>query len=103
MLKNNRRTLTIFWSIIATTFLCLIVNLPANFTLFGRSFYRPNFSFNLGSYQFRPNLDLRYGLDLAGGASLLFEIDTSKTSSENLPDALESLKTNIERRVNLFG
>ncbi len=103
MLKNNRQTLTIFWSIVATTFLCLIVNLPANFTLFGRTFYRPSFSFNLGSSQFKPNLDLRYGLDLAGGASLLFEIDTSKTSKENLPDALESLKTNIERRVNLFG
>ncbi|HOY60895.1 MAG TPA: protein translocase subunit SecD [Candidatus Woesebacteria bacterium] len=103
MLKNNRQTLTIFWSIIAATFLCLIINLPPKFTLLGRTFYRPNFSFNLGSFQFKPNLDLRYGLDLAGGASLLFEIDTSKTSKDNLPEALESLKTNIERRVNLFG
>lgn len=103
MLKNNRQTLTIFWSIIATTFLCLIINLPPKFTLFGRSFYRPDFSFNLGSNKFKPNLDLRYGLDLAGGASLTYDIDISQIKKEELPDALESLKTNIERRVNLFG
>ncbi len=103
MLKNKRQTLTIFWSIIAVTFLCLIVNLPNSFTLFNRTFYRPNFSFKLGSFQFKPNLDLRYGLDLAGGASLTYDIDTSSVKSEDLNDALNSLKTNIERRVNLFG
>ncbi|MFA5025639.1 MAG: protein translocase subunit SecD [Candidatus Shapirobacteria bacterium] len=103
MLRNNRRVLTIFWSIIAVTFLCIIVNLPAKFNLFGRTFYRPDFSLNLGSSKIKPNLDLRYGLDLAGGASLLFEVDTSQRKKEDLPQALESLKLNIERRVNLFG
>jgi len=103
MLKNNRRVLTIFWSIIASTFLCIIINLPVKLDLFGRTFYRPDFSLNLGSFQLKPNLNLRYGLDLAGGASLLFDVDTSKIIKTDLPDALESLKTNIERRVNLFG
>jgi len=103
MLKNNRRVQTIFWSIIATTFLCVIINLPVKFNLFGRTFYRPDFSLNLGSSKIKPNLDLRYGLDLAGGASLLFEVDTSKIKKDDLASALESLKTNIERRVNLFG
>lgn len=103
MLRNNRRVLTIFWSIVATTFLCVVINLPPKFNLFGRSFYRPNFSLNLGANKVKPNLDLRYGLDLAGGASLLFDVDTSQRKKEDLPQALESLKTNIERRVNLFG
>jgi preprotein translocase subunit SecD len=103
MLKNNRRVITIFWSIIATTFLCIIINLPAKFDILGRTFYRPDFSLNLGSNKFKPNLDLRYGLDLAGGASLTYDIDTSQRKKEDLPEALESLKTNIERRVNLFG
>lgn len=58
---------------------------------------------SLGSFKFKPNLDLRYGLDLAGGASLIYDIDTTKVKKEDLPDALESLKINIERRVNLFG
>ena len=103
MIKNNRKVLTIFWSIIATTFLCVIVNLPAKMDIFGRTFYRPDFSLNLGSSQLKPNLDLRFGLDLAGGASLLFDVDTSQIKKTDLADALESLKTNIERRVNLFG
>lgn len=103
MPRNNRRVQTIFWSIIAATFLCIIINLPPKFSLFGRTFYRPDFSLNLGSFQFKPNLDLRYGLDLAGGASLTYDIDTSGIKSGDLNDALNSLKTNIERRVNLFG
>ena len=103
MQRNNSRVLTIFWSIIATTFLCLIINLPPQLNLFGRTLYRPDFSLNLGTFKFKPNLDLRFGLDLAGGASLLYDIDTSQIKSEDLPTALESLKNNIESRVNLFG
>jgi len=70
---------------------------------FDHTFYRPDFSFKIGSYQFKKNLDLRYGLDLAGGASLLYDVDTTKLSSTEVVSALESLKGNIERRVNLFG
>ncbi len=103
MSKNNSRTLTTFWGILAVTFVCLIINLPPQFNLFGRTFYRPSFNLSLGPLNFKPNLDLRYGLDLAGGASLTYEIDTSNTKKEDLTQALESLKTNIEKRVNLFG
>ena len=100
MSKNSPRTLRIFWTIILATFICLVINLPRQFTLFGKTFYKPNLSLNKNSTS---NLDLRYGLDLAGGASLLYEIDTSQGKSEDLIQALESLKANIERRVNLFG
>ncbi|MFA6007632.1 MAG: protein translocase subunit SecD [Candidatus Shapirobacteria bacterium] len=100
---KNKRVLTIFWSIIAGAFLCLIINLPVKLDIFGRTFYRPDFSFSLGTFAFKPNLDLRYGLDLAGGASLTYDIDTSNVKSADLSNALDSLKTNIERRVNLFG
>lgn len=67
------------------------------------TFYRPDFKFNLGSFSFQKDLDLKYGLDLAGGASILFDIDTTKVRKEEIPVALESLKNNIEKRVNLFG
>lgn len=103
MSKIKNKTLAIFWTIIASAFVCLIVNLPLKFSLFGKTFYRPDFSLNIGSFKFKPNLNLRYGLDLAGGASLLFDVDTSSLNQADLNDALESLKTNIERRVNLFG
>lgn len=102
MPKNNRH-LTVFWTILAVTFLCLIINLPPQLNIFGRTLYRPDFSMSLGSFKFKPNLDLRYGLDLAGGASLIYDIDTTKVKKEDQAEALESLKINIERRVNLFG
>jgi preprotein translocase subunit SecD len=85
-----------FYLILGIAFLGIIINMPAKTSLFGFTFYRP-------SFPLKKNLDLRYGLDLAGGASLIFDIDTSKTNKESLPQALESLKGNIERRVNLFG
>lgn len=110
MSKNNRNK-NIFWSIIAATVVCLIINMPSSLPVsihFGKinwdhTFYRPPFEINLGSTKIKKDVDLRYGLDLAGGASIIFDIDTSKTSKDNLPSALESLKGNIERRVNLFG
>jgi preprotein translocase subunit SecD len=82
-------------------------SLPVNIHL-GRinwehTFYRPELNFKLGSINIKKNIDLRYGLDLAGGASLIFDIDTTKIKKEEIAQALESLKGNIERRVNLFG
>jgi preprotein translocase subunit SecD len=98
-----KKTRNIFFSILGLTFVCLIINLPAQFTIFGRNFYRPDFSFNIGNTRIQKNLDLKYGLDLAGGASLIYDINVTKVTKDNLIPALDSLKANIERRVNLFG
>jgi preprotein translocase subunit SecD len=99
----NKKTKNLFITLLALAFVCLVINLPSQINLFGKTFYRPNFNFKLGSKEFKPNLDLRYGLDLAGGASLTFKIETDNIKSDALPQALESLKGNIERRINLFG
>ena len=110
-MPNKNRILKVFWTIIALTFLCIIINFPTqlpikfnigNFQV-DHTFYRPDFSFKIGQKEFKKNLDLKYGLDLAGGASLIFDIDTSNTKKEDLEEALNALKANIERRVNLFG
>lgn len=106
-----KRTRQIFWTILGLTFLCLVINMPASLPLkihwqkvnWEHTFYRPELSFKLGPFQFKKNLDLRYGLDLAGGVSLIFSIDTSDLKKEDIAQALESVKGNIERRVNLFG
>ena len=103
---NKIKTIRIFWTIIALTFICLIINfpqqIPVNINLgkisWQHTFYRPDFNSVL-----KRNLDLKFGLDLAGGASLTFDVDTSKVKKEDLSSALESLKGNIERRINLFG
>ena len=93
------------------TFICFIINFPKELPIsfhfdrinFDHTFYRPDFKFKIGEKEYGKNLDLKFGLDLAGGASLLFNIDTSTVKKEDISSALESLKSNIERRINLFG
>lgn len=108
---NKNKVQNIFWTIIGLTFVCLIINLPLAIPVkihlgklnWEHTFYRPEFKFKIGNFNFKKNLDLKYGLDLAGGASITFDVDTTKTKKEDLSSALESLKSNIERRINLFG
>lgn len=100
-----------FWTILAMTFVCFIINFPKEIPVsfhfdrvnFEHTFYRPDFKFKIGEKEYGKDLDLKFGLDLAGGASLLFNIDTSTVKKEDISSALESLKSNIERRINLFG
>ncbi|MFA6361557.1 MAG: hypothetical protein WCX33_02005, partial [Candidatus Shapirobacteria bacterium] len=110
-MSQRKKNVRIFWIIIGITFLCLVLNLPRQLPIkihlgkvnWEHTFYRPELNLNLGSFKFSKNIDLKYGLDLAGGSALVFDIDTSNTKKEDIPQALESLKGNIERRVNLFG
>jgi len=45
----------------------------------------------------------RLGLDLVGGAHLVYRVDTSQVASDDVEDMLAGLRDVIERRVNLFG
>lgn len=45
----------------------------------------------------------RLGLDLAGGAHLVYRVDLSKVDSNDQQSVLDGLRDVIERRVNLFG
>lgn len=64
---------------------------------------RPQLALSLGRFSFSRDLEIKLGLDLAGGSHLVFETDTSKVSPEDQDAALEAARLNIERRVNLFG
>ena len=48
-------------------------------------------------------LPWRLGLDLIGGAHLIYEVDMSKVSSGDRDSVIAGLRDVIERRVNLFG
>lgn len=50
-----------------------------------------------------PDLKFRKGLDLEGGTSITFKADMSGIASDQRDAALESAKTVIEQRVNIFG
>lgn len=49
------------------------------------------------------SLEWRLGLDLVGGTHLIYKIDTSKLSGQDLQTTLSGLRDVIEKRVNLFG
>lgn len=58
---------------------------------------------NSNGVPFVRDFNMKLGLDLKGGSSLVFEADTSKVKKADLQDALDSSRNIIERRVNLFG
>jgi protein-export membrane protein SecD len=45
----------------------------------------------------------KLGLDLKGGAHLVYKADVSSIKPEEIPDAMSGLRDVIERRINLFG
>ena len=55
---------------------------------------------SIGHYPDRP---FRLGLDLQGGAHLVYEADVSKIDSSQRDSAVEGVRDVIERRVNAFG
>ncbi len=81
----------------------VLLNMPAQFSLFGRNFYRPVIRFSMGTSEFFRDLNFRLGLDLRGGTHLVYEADMSKIEESDRITALKSVQNNIERRVNLLG
>lgn len=62
-----------------------------------------DYDLSLFSGRYRRNLEIKKGLDISGGTSVLLEADMSNISEADRTDALDSLKNVIERRVNLLG
>jgi protein-export membrane protein SecD len=65
-------------------------------------------SLAVGLFVYSPNLlgwrsNFKLGLDLAGGAHLVYEADTTNVESGDVSGAMNALREVIERRVNLFG
>lgn len=52
---------------------------------------------------FKKEMKVRQGLDLQGGAHITYEADLSKIEDKNKADAMNSLQTVIENRINAFG
>ncbi len=61
------------------------------------------YSLNLFGGLVQRDLEVKQGLDIAGGVSILLDADMSKVAEADRPQALNSLKDVIERRVNLLG
>ncbi len=100
----------LIWIIIIISALAVYIDLPSqlprlNFKVgtikINQSLNRP--PINLFSGQFIRDLEVKRGLDLAGGTHLVLEADMKNISPSDRNSALDSLQGIIERRVNLFG
>ncbi|MDP3987967.1 MAG: protein translocase subunit SecD [Candidatus Levybacteria bacterium] len=98
-MKNPR---TFFWIIIILTAFSIFVQLPQSLNL---SLVNKKVQINkeLFGIKIPKQLDFRKGLDLEGGVSITLRADMKNIPSSQKTSALESAKTVIERRINLFG
>lgn len=85
----RKKVWIMFFVILAVAILAGIVDWPKG----------PNIK--IGSYY--KELKIQQGLDLLGGAHLVYEADMSKIAAKDRDNALEGVKTVIERRINPQG
>src|SRR5581483_9385457 len=103
-MMNPRR---LIWFILLLTAFTIIVDFPQSLPIkigsMQKVLHRPDLDLRIGNMRIYRDLDPKLGLDLQGGAHIVFEADTKDLSETDKDTALESAKTVIERRINLFG
>ncbi|MBI5123284.1 protein translocase subunit SecD [Candidatus Roizmanbacteria bacterium] len=82
--------------------ICLVINLSQPFAINIGSIHQKFSGIKLDKILHR-NLSFHRGLDLEGGTSVTLKADMSGIPQAQRDSALDSAKTVIERRVNLFG
>lgn len=89
--------------IIIVILLSLVVNMPQEINLWGKKLYRPVIDVSFAGRRIYRDLGLRLGLDLKGGAHLVYSADVANLPESERVSAVESARTNIERRINMLG
>lgn len=95
VIESMKKPQLLFWFIIAVTIFSIIIVLPKINNI--------NFQFFLKPLIGERELSFRKGLDLEGGTSITLLANMSNIAKDKQSAALESAKTVIERRINLFG
>ena len=96
--KIKKIHLTLFF-IFILAFLAGSLVYPKYFNL-GADFLNSKINLKIPHYF---NFPFKLGLDLQGGAHLVYEADLSQVDSQDYQTAMAGLRDVIERRVNLFG
>jgi len=100
-MKNPR---FLFFFIILITLFAVYVNLPTSVSLQGKTYdIKYNANYFVQKYNLGKVLEFRQGLDLKGGVSITFKADVEDIPVSERESALESAKSVIERRINLYG
>ncbi len=89
------------WKKRVVALLILVLGLAAGYFVFGS--YAKVSGKPLATPAFFSKFPFRLGLDLSGGSHLEYKADISKVASNEVGEAMASLRDVIERRVNLFG
>lgn len=112
------KTRKVFWLIAALSALALFIDLPRQFRFkfflpaskvglkdwqVDQEIFRPKLDLKVGKLRFFRDLQIKQGIDLAGGTHLVFETDMSQIEAGDRDSALEAAQENIQKRVNLFG
>ena len=102
-----RKRRFLLWFIVGLTLVSLLIDLPSQIQLkflkIDKTFQRPAINLALGRFHFQRDLEIKKGIDLAGGTHLVFQADMAGIKQEDKKAALESAAENIQRRVDLFG
>jgi preprotein translocase subunit SecD len=88
--------------IVIVLLLSLVVNMPSELHVAGKTLYRPAINFSLGSRRVFRDFAIKLGLDLQGGTHLVYQADTSAIEDANRASAVEATQVNIEKRINLL-
>lgn len=115
---SSMRTRTVFWLIIILTLAAIFVDLPGKFRLqltipgskigwqdfkIDQEISRPELDLKLGKWRIFRDLEIKQGIDLAGGTHLAYQADMAGIATGDRDSALEAARDNIQRRVDLFG
>jgi preprotein translocase subunit SecD len=107
MLTPLKKIIIIFVVTLIAAYIGMPKRVPIKFDFAGvnidRVLVRNDLNVNIAGKNIQRNFDPVLGLDLAGGSHLVFEADTSQIGEVAKSEAIESVKTVIESRVNLFG
>ncbi len=99
-MDHNKKILIL---ILVLTLGAVLVDMPKSVKFPGWKFSRPTLNLNSTGIPFSRDLEVKEGLDLAGGTQLTLQVDMSAIPEANRQSALDSLQSIIERRVNPNG
>ena len=81
----------------------LFIDLPVPVKAFNLNLDPSRININLGPIHLKRESSYKLGLDLQGGARLIYQVDMKGVPLTEQNTAFESARTVIERRVNFFG
>lgn len=99
------------WFILSLTLIAAYISFPRqlqlNFSVgkfkIDKTISGENLDLRIGPFDFKRPIDVKRGLDLQGGTHLIFQAQVNDLPDADRVTSLESVKQNIERRVNFYG